>query len=101
MKVLKRVGVVSAAKITAIVSAIWGFIVAVISLPFLAIASSATSYAGAAAGFNMAPLMLGFGIASIIITPIAAAIVGFIMGAVGAFFYNVAAKYFGGIELDL
>jgi len=101
MRVLKHIGVTSAAKVSAVLCAIWGFIIAVISLPFLAIASSAASYAGASAGFNMAPMMLGFGIASIIITPILMAIMGFIMGAIGAFFYNVVAKYVGGVELDL
>ena len=101
MRVLKHIDVLSAAKVTAVISAIWGFIIAIISLPFLAVASTATSYAGAAAGFNMAPLLLGFGIASIVIAPILGAIMGFIMGAIGAFFYNVAAKYVGGVELDL
>lgn len=101
MRELKKIDILSAAKVTAIVSAIWGFIIALISLPFLAIASTASSYAGAAAGFDMAPLMLGFGIASIVIAPIVGAIIGFIAGAVGAFFYNIAAKYVGGVKLDL
>lgn len=102
MRELKRIDILSAAKVAAIVSAIWGFIIALISLPFLAVASSAASYAGtAAAGFNMAPLMVGLGIASLVVAPILGAIMGFIAGAVGAFFYNVAAKYVGGVKLDL
>ena len=96
MKELKKIEIVSAAKVTAVVSAIWGFILAVISLAFLA---PFAAYAGTA-GVPLA-LGVGFGIASIIITPIIMAIMGFIMGAVGAFFYNVAAKYVGGVNLDL
>jgi hypothetical protein len=45
--------------------------------------------------------MVGLGVASIIIVPIMMAIMGFIMGAIGAFLYNVAAKYVGGVQLDL
>ena len=101
MRELKRVEIMSAAKVTAVVSAIWGFIAAVISLPFLAIASSASALAGQAGAFNVAPLLFGLGVASIVVAPIMAAIMGFICGAIGAFFYNVAAKYVGGVKLDL
>lgn len=101
MRVLKHIDVLSAAKVSAVLCAIWGFIIALISLPFIAIAGTFGTYAGTATGLNMAPLMLGLGIASIIVMPIIMAILGFIMGAIGAFFYNVAAKYVGGIKLDL
>ncbi len=102
MKVLKHIDVLSAAKVIAVLSAIWGFIGALISLPFMAMAGSAAGLAGtAAAGFNMAPLMLGLGIASLVIAPIMMAIIGFICGAVGAFHYNVVADRIGGIQLDL
>jgi len=71
MRVLKHIDILSAAKVSAVLSAIWGFIIAIISLPFIAIASTVGTYAGStAAGLNMAPLMVGLGIASIIIIPI-------------------------------
>ena len=102
MRVLKHIDVLSSAKVSAVLCAIWGFIIALISLPFIAIAGTFGTYAGSTAtGLNMAPLMLGLGAVSIIVMPIIMAIVGFIMGAIGAFFYNIAAKYVGGIQLDL
>ena len=45
--------------------------------------------------------MLGFGVASVIVLPIMFAIMGFIGGAIGAFIYNIVAKYVGGLQLDL
>jgi len=101
MNVLKHIDVLSAAKVAAVLAAIWGFIMAIIFIPIIAMAGSASSYAGAATGFNMAPLLLGLGVASIVIFPIIGAILGFICGAIYAFLYNVAAKYVGGIEIDL
>ena len=98
MKEIKKIEIVSAAKVTAIVSAIWGFIAAIISLAALA---PFAAYAGTAGATNPLLMGVGFGIASIVIMPIMMAILGFIMGAVGAFFYNVAAKYVGGVQLDL
>jgi len=99
MKEVKSIGIMSAAKVSAVLSAIWGFIAAVIGIAFLA---PMAAYAGQAAGFAFAgPLMLGLGIASLIIVPILMAVIGFIMGAIGAFLYNVVAKYVGGVKLDL
>ena len=101
MQVLRHVDVVSAAKVTAVLAAIWGFIFAVLSLAILApIASMASAY-GSMTGIEAAPLMMGFGRASIIIIPIIMAIVGFITGAIWAFLYNVVADRIGGVEIEL
>jgi hypothetical protein len=98
MRELKSIDIVTAAKVSAVVSAIWGFIVAILTLAFIA---PFAAYADPTGMANPLALGIGFGVASIIITPILMAIMGFIMGAIGAFFYNVAAKYVGGIKLDL
>jgi hypothetical protein len=45
--------------------------------------------------------LFGFGALAVITMPLAGVILGFIMGAVHAFLYNVAAKYVGGLELNL
>jgi uncharacterized membrane protein YagU involved in acid resistance len=42
-----------------------------------------------------------FGLLAIIIFPVLFAIIGFLMGIIVAFVYNVVAKRFGGIKLDL
>jgi len=41
------------------------------------------------------------GLVMIVVIPIFYAAVGFIFGALGAFIYNLAAKWTGGIELEL
>ena len=99
MKELKRIELLSAAKVSAVVSAIWGFIVAILGLAF--VAPAATYYTQMAGTGVPTGMMMGLGIASIIVVPIVMAIMGFIGGAVGAFIYNLAAKYVGGIKLDL
>ena len=45
--------------------------------------------------------MAGLGFAMALIFPIVYGIIGFIGGAAGAFLYNLAAGWIGGIELDL
>jgi hypothetical protein len=96
MKEVKQVDVLSAAKVSAALSAIWGFVAGLFGSSFM---------------FPMAGLLgqtapeaalvgLGFGLASVIIMPIVMAIVGFIGGAVSAFLYNIVAKYIGGVRID-
>ena len=41
------------------------------------------------------------GVASIIVMPILFAILGFVIGVIEAFVYNIVAKKFGGVMLDL
>jgi len=100
MRELKHIDVLSAAKVSAVLAAIWGFIIALISLPFITMAGTAIGGASSA-GFNVAPLLVGFGAASIIIAPIVMAVLGFISGAIAAFLYNVVAGWIGGVKLDL
>ena len=99
MKELKHIDVLSLAKVSAVLSAIWGFIAALLSLPFLAYGAQMASLAGAAA--TPIPLMAGIGVLIIVVMPILMAIMGFVMGAVGAFLYNVVAGWVGGVKLDL
>jgi hypothetical protein len=43
----------------------------------------------------------GFGIVFALMAPIFYGVLGFIFGAIGAFLYNLLAKWIGGIELHL
>jgi len=89
MSVLKHVGVLSAAKIMALLGLVIGLIYGVIfslllpTIPRLA----------ALAGMGAVALIIG-GI-------VFGAIGGFIYGAVVAFLYNVFAGWVGGVQIDL
>jgi hypothetical protein len=104
MRELKHIDVLSMAKIAAVLYAIIGFIMGLFITLGFAAAGSALSAIPATGGMSYVsiyPLIALFGIAAIIIMPIIAAIGGFIVGAISAFLYNVAAKYVGGVKLDL
>lgn len=86
MKVLKRVGVLSAAKILGLLSAIVGLLIGgVYVLVGLAVG-----------GIFPWPLW-----ADLIIWPIGYALLGFVFGAIYAALYNLAAYWVGGIEIEL
>jgi hypothetical protein len=90
MKELKAIDPMSLGKMLAVIYAVMGFIVGLFSAafaPFMAMWNPV----GAAA----------LGLLAIIIFPILFAIIGFVMGIIVAFIYNVIAKKFGGVKLDL
>jgi hypothetical protein len=98
---VKRVGVLSVAKTQGIVGMVLGLIIGVIYGVILMLfgavmmTSEQSGSGGAAAGGFIAGLlfMIGF--------PIGYGILSFIAGAITAFVYNMAAKFAGGIELEL
>jgi len=90
MTELKKVGVFSAAKISAILMAIFGLIGAIIILILGAAIAPVVESLG----------LVEFGIAAVIIVPIMYGIIGFLLGAVGAFFYNLIAGWIGGIKME-
>jgi ABC-type antimicrobial peptide transport system permease subunit len=82
---LKRIGVLSLAKLQAILLAFMGLI---IGIPYAIIGT-----------FFLGEGLFTFGI-FVIIFPILYAIFGFIGGAIMAFLYNLVAGWVGGIEMD-
>jgi len=84
---IKRLDVISVAKIQAAVMAIIGFVIGII---VALVTSVAVAFTGLLPG-------AGLGFLSIIILPIVYGVVGFICGAVGAFLYNVVAARIGGV----
>jgi hypothetical protein len=94
MATLKKIGVLSAAKIGAVVDAILGLIIAVIIFIF------ANLYAPAFTTItNMS--VFGRGIVIVIALPIFLLIFGFIALAIETWIYNVIAGRFGGIKFEL
>lgn len=98
---VRRVGVLSAAKmygmvglgIGLIVGVIYGLIVMMFGAIMLTSQESGAS--GAAAGGFVIGLLIMIGF------PIAYGVLCFIAGAIGGFIYNIAAKFAGGLELEL
>jgi hypothetical protein len=90
---LRSIGVLSCAKIFAVVQAAIGVLVGFFFLVFGAI--------GAALVPGQRKLgMLGIIIIAVLM-PIFYGILGFVLGAIWAFVYNFAAQTIGGLELDL
>jgi hypothetical protein len=87
MKELKAIEPVSLGKIFGVVMAVFGFFVGI------AVAIGLSSTLGVPGVFG--------GVASIVVVPIVFGILGFIIGVIEAFVYNVVAKRFGGVMLDL
>lgn len=82
---VKRIAPLQFGKLLAVVYAL----LSLIFIPFMLIASS------------LAPDGSGFGLLFVIGMPVLYIIMGFIGGIIGAFFYNIAAKWVGGVELEI
>jgi hypothetical protein len=87
MKELKAIEPVSLGKIMAVILAVFGFFAGI------AAAVGLSSTLGVPGAFG--------GVAAIIVMPIVFAIMGFVIGVIEAFVYNIVAKKFGGVMLDL
>lgn len=92
--VIKRIGVLSAGKITGIITAAIGLIFGILMFLF---GSLAGSLAGAGNGGGV--MAIG-GVAGLIIFPIMYGVFGFIGGVIQAFIYNLAAGWVGGLQID-
>ena len=94
--VVKRIGPLSAAKISfalyAIIGLIVGAFVALISLAGVALGDR-----GSTGPF----LGMALGMGAIIVMPIFYGVLGFLIGLISAAVYNLAAGIVGGVEIDL
>jgi hypothetical protein len=93
MPVLKRVGIVSVAKINAVIGIVIGLIMGIIIGLVSTLFGSAFDMMGGG-GFG------ALGLLAIVIFPIVYGIGGFISGAVVAAIYNFIARIIGGIVLE-
>ncbi len=93
--VIKRVGPVSCAKVSATLYAMAGLLIgAIVSL--LALVGGVFANSSGSAG--MGAIM---GVGAIIVFPILYGVCGFIFTLIGAWLYNVAAGIAGGIEMEV
>jgi len=90
---MHSIGVFSCAKLCAVVQGAIGAVVGVIFL-LLGLLGSAISSLGSKMGFVAS-------VAAAVAITLCYGILGFIVGGIGAFFYNWAAEMMGGLELEL
>lgn len=98
---LRSVAAVSCAKVFAILYGFIGLVMGVLFSMFFLFAEAIgrSSAFPSGPGRGAAGLLLGVG--SIIFFPICYAVFGAIGGLIMAALYNVVAKYFGGIEMEI
>jgi hypothetical protein len=96
--VLKRVGVMSCAKISGAMYALIGLIAGAIFALFSLVGAG---FAAAAAESSSPLLGMLFGVGAIIILPLFYGAIGFVGGLISAALYNWLAGIVGGIELEL
>ena len=90
MQKIKKIGVLSLAKIFGLLYALIGLILGALFAVLSLFGFSGADGTG-----------LFFGAVSIIILPILYGIMGFIGGLITAFFYNLIAKWIGGLEVEI
>ncbi|MDH3628421.1 MAG: hypothetical protein OES25_12325 [Acidobacteriota bacterium] len=95
--VLKSLGVLSCAKITGALYAVLGLI----GGAFFALFSLLGAGVAASQSDGGAFIGMLFGVGAIIFLPLFYGVMGFVMGALTAFVYNIVAGFAGGVEMEL
>ena len=96
--VIKRVGVLSFAKIAGALYALLGLIAGAVIAAFALLGSAI----GAASSHSAQPLFGAlFGVGAILIFPVLYGVIGFFGGLIGSALYNLLAGLIGGIEVEL
>jgi hypothetical protein len=96
---LKRIGPGSAFKIGLIVYGLLGLVIGAFVSLFALLLGGAMSAAGGSSPMPMFGAFMGVG--AIIFIPICYGVIGGIFAAIGAFIYNLAAGWVGGLEVDI
>ena len=93
MHIIKSVGVLSCAKVFAIIH----FAIGLIFVPFFLLMAMVGAFAGPKAGGAFSAAVA---IVIAVFMPFFYGFLGFVLGAVGAWIYNVASSWLGGIQLE-
>jgi hypothetical protein len=93
---LKRIEPIQAGKMLAAFYGILSLLLVPFMVFFMAMGSfAARHHEGHAPAM---PLLFGMGIGFVVVVPVFYAVMGFVFGALGAFIYNLLAKWIGGFE---
>lgn len=98
---IKKIDILSAAKMYAVMGAIIGLIIGVIYGLFTILFGAMMMGFGQKEGLAAGGGSILIGIVMMIAIPIMYAIAGFIGGVIGALIYNIFAKMVGGIEMEV
>ena len=98
---LKRIAPGSAFKVGALAYAFVGLAIGVIMACVSLVAGSLTGMDGSAWPMSARAFGFGMGVGTIIVVPIVYAIIGGIAAGIGALVYNLAARWVGGLEVDI
>jgi len=99
MATLKRIEPASAVKIGAIIYAFLGLFIGIVMACVSLVAGSLTGMGGNVMGMRIFGVGMGFG--AIVVAPIIYAIIGAIGAGIAAVVYNLAARWMGGLEVDI
>lgn len=102
--VIRRVGVLSLGKVLGVLYALLGLVFGAITAFFwtmtvllgVAAGGQDAEGTGALVGFGLL-----FGVGALILYPVLLGILGFVGGLITALFYNLVARFVGGLEVDL
>ena len=100
--VIRKIGVMSLGKLMAVMYAGIGLLLGVLYALFAVVGGGALMAMGGQsdAAFS-GGMVIGMGLAAVVVGPVFYGILGFIGGVISAFFFNLAAKYAGGLELEV
>jgi len=95
---LKRIAPLQAGKMLA---ALYGLL-SLVMVPFMLVFVAMGSFVARSHGGSVSPLplMFGMGVGFLIFLPVLYAAMGFVGGVIGAWLYNLLARWIGGFELE-
>ena len=100
--IIRRFDVLSVAKVAGILYAGMGFIAGLIFACISLVAGGIISAAAAKSGDTLPPFFgMIFGVGAVIALPIMYGIMGFLVGALTAWLYNLCAGMVGGIRVEV
>ncbi|MDY0021491.1 hypothetical protein [Arenimonas caeni] len=97
---IRKIGVLSLGKLMAIMYALIGALFGLLYALFALIGGGAMMAAGSGDAALGGGMMMGLGVAAVIVLPILYGILGFIGGLISALFFNLAARFAGGLEIE-
>ena len=98
--VIKRVGVLSLAKLLGVLYGGMGLIFGCLFALFSLVGGGAMMASGEAGAAGGSALMAGLGVFAVVVFPIMYGALGFIAGLITGWLFNLAARFAGGLQLE-